>query len=53
LSPASSPPTPKRQELLFTPIDREVLDRLRNTDLDELTPIEALTLLAALKKQIS
>jgi DNA mismatch repair protein MutS len=41
------------QDVLFTPIDREVLDRLRNTDLDQLTPIDALTLLAALKKQIS
>jgi DNA mismatch repair protein MutS len=41
------------QEILFTPIDREVLERLRNTDLDHLTPIDALTLLAALKKQIS
>ena len=41
------------QEILFTPIDREVLDRLRSTDLDQLTPIDALTLLAALKKQIS
>jgi DNA mismatch repair protein MutS len=41
------------QEILFTPIDREVLDRLRSTDLDHLTPIDALTLLAALKKQIT
>jgi DNA mismatch repair protein MutS len=51
--PGFSPPSPKHQEMLFTPIDREVLDRLRATDLDQLTPIEALTLLAALKKQIS
>jgi DNA mismatch repair protein MutS len=41
------------QEVLFTPIDREVLDRLRATDLDQLKPIDALTLLADLKKQIS
>src|SRR5438874_3818288 len=41
------------QEILFTPIDREVLERLRSTNLDQLTPIDALTLLAALKKQIS
>jgi len=41
------------QELLFTPIDREVLERLRSTNLDQLTPLDALTLLAALKKQIS
>src|SRR6201993_350831 len=37
------------QERLFTTIDREVLDRLGSTNLDELTPLEALTLLAALK----
>jgi DNA mismatch repair protein MutS len=43
----------RRQELLFTPIDREVLEKLRSTDLDQLTPLEALTLLATLKKQIS
>jgi len=50
-SPGSAPP--RRQEVLFTAIDREVLDRLRSTDLDQLTPLEALTLLSALKKQIS
>jgi DNA mismatch repair protein MutS len=41
------------QNLLFTPIDREVLERLRATDLDQLKPIDALTLLADLKKQIT
>jgi DNA mismatch repair protein MutS len=50
---ASSVSPPKRQEMLFTPIDREVLEKLRSLDLDQLTPLEALTLLAALKKQIS
>ena len=45
--------TSAAQEVLFTPIDREVLDRLRSTNLDQLTPIDALTLLAALKKQIT
>jgi DNA mismatch repair protein MutS len=43
----------RRQDVLFTPIDREVLDRLRSTNLDQLTPLEALTLLSRLKKQIS
>src|SRR5438309_2998160 len=42
-----------QQQVLFTPIDREVLERLRATDLDQLRPIDALTLLADLKKQIS
>jgi len=52
-SPASSAPAIRRQEMLFTPIDREVLEKLHSVDLDQLTPLEALTLLAALKKQIS
>jgi DNA mismatch repair protein MutS len=41
------------QEMLFTPLDRAVLDKLRDADLDQLKPIDALNLLAALKKQIS
>ena len=41
------------QEPLFTPIDRKVLDELRTADLDNLRPLDALNLLAALKKQIS
>jgi DNA mismatch repair protein MutS len=41
------------QEVLFTPLDREVLDRLREADLDQLAPLDALNLLAQLKKQIS
>jgi len=45
--------SPNGQEVLFTPIDREVLEKLRSLDLDDLKPIDALNLLAALKKQIS
>jgi DNA mismatch repair protein MutS len=45
--------SPNGQEILFTPIDREVLERLRSLNLDDLKPIEALNLLATLKKQIS
>ena len=41
------------QEVLFTPLDREVLDKLRAADLDNLKPLDALNLLADLKKQIS
>ena len=41
------------QQALFTPIDREVLEALRAADLDQLRPIDALNLLAQLKKQIS
>ena len=54
LTPGATGPTLNaEQEVLFTPIDREVLERLRTTDLDQLKPIDALTLLAALKKQIT
>ncbi len=41
------------QEVLFTPLDRAVLDRLRSANLDDLKPLDALNLLAELKKQIS
>jgi DNA mismatch repair protein MutS len=41
------------QEVLFTALDRAVLDKLRDADLDQLKPLEALNLLAELKKQIS
>jgi DNA mismatch repair protein MutS len=41
------------QEMLFTPLDRDVLDKLRTADLDQLKPLDALNLLADLKKQIS
>ena len=41
------------QEVLFTALDRAVLDKLRGADLDQLKPIDALNLLAELKKQIT
>jgi DNA mismatch repair protein MutS len=40
------------QHVLFTALDRAVLDRLRDADLDDLKPLEALNLLSELKKQI-
>jgi DNA mismatch repair protein MutS len=46
---ASSP----RQETMFTAIDREILDALRDADLDNMKPLDALNLLAKLKKQTS
>ena len=42
-----------QQQVLFTPLDREVIEALRSADLDHLRPIDALNLLAELKKQIS
>ena len=41
------------QHMLFTSIDREALAALRSADLDQLRPLDALNLLAELKKQIS
>ncbi len=50
LSPgATSLPT---QLTIFTPLSQPVLDRLREVDLNRLTPLEALNLLAELKKEI-
>jgi len=51
LSPGSAPPAP-RQLTIFTPISQPVLEKLRELDPNRLTPIEALNLLAELKKQV-
>jgi DNA mismatch repair protein MutS len=48
---ASGEPLPE-QQALFTPLDRRVLEALRAADIDNLRPVEALNLLAELKKQI-
>jgi len=48
---ASGEPAPE-QQALFTALDRRVLESLRDADLDNLKPLEALNLLAELKKQI-
>jgi DNA mismatch repair protein MutS len=53
LSPGASNGTAAAQQPMFTPIDREVLEALREADLDNLKPIDALNLLAQLKKQIT
>jgi DNA mismatch repair protein MutS len=47
-----SRPHPAAQLTIFTPLSQPVLDRLRQVDLNTLTPLEALNLLAELKKQI-
>ncbi|MGC2193265.1 MAG: DNA mismatch repair protein MutS [Terriglobales bacterium] len=43
---------PPAQLTIFTPISQPVLEKLRELDLNRLTPLEALNLLAELKKQI-
>jgi DNA mismatch repair protein MutS len=45
-------PAPAAQLTIFTPISQPVLEKLREVDLDRLTPLEALNLLAELKQQI-
>jgi len=45
--------TPRPAQLtIFTPISQPVLEKLREVDLNRLTPLEALNLLAELKKEI-
>jgi len=41
------------QTVMFTALDRAVIDRLKSANLDELKPLDALNLLADLKKQVS
>jgi DNA mismatch repair protein MutS len=41
------------QQTSFTAIDESVLDAIRRAELDALTPLEAMNLLAALQKQLS
>ena len=50
LSPGST--SPATQLTIFTPLTQPVLEKLREVDLNRLTPLEALNLLAELKKQI-
>jgi DNA mismatch repair protein MutS len=50
LSPGAAPPA--TQLTIFTPLSQPVLERLRAVDLNRLTPLEALNLLAELKEQI-
>jgi len=50
LSPGAVPPA--AQLTIFTPISQPVLEKLRELDLNRLTPLEALNLLAELKRQI-
>src|SRR6202521_993920 len=49
---SSSEPERPTQLTIFTPLSQPVLEKLREVDLDRLTPLEALNLLAELKKEI-
>ncbi len=50
LSPGATPPP--TQLTIFTPLSQPVLEKLREVDLNRLTPLEALNLLAELKKEV-
>jgi DNA mismatch repair protein MutS len=53
LTPGSSAePERPTQLTIFTPLSQPVLENLREVDLNRLTPLEALNLLAELKRQI-
>ncbi|HEY4764453.1 MAG TPA: DNA mismatch repair protein MutS [Candidatus Sulfotelmatobacter sp.] len=54
LSPGGLPGTtpPATQLTIFTPLSQPVLEKLREVNLDRLTPLDALNLLAELKKEI-
>jgi DNA mismatch repair protein MutS len=49
---ASTEPERPTQLTIFTPLSQPVLEKLREVDLNRLTPLEALNLLAELKKEI-
>ena len=49
---ASEAPERPTQLTIFTPLSQPVLEKLRGVDLNRLTPLEALNLLAELKKEI-
>jgi DNA mismatch repair protein MutS len=48
----ASPATTQMQMTMFTPLSQRIVDRLAETDVDGLTPREALTLLAELQKEL-
>jgi DNA mismatch repair protein MutS len=52
LSPGASEPEPQMQLTMFTPLSQKIVDRLKEADLNNLTPIEAMNLLNELKKQV-
>jgi DNA mismatch repair protein MutS len=45
-------PRQPAQLTIFTPLSQPVLEKLREVDLNRLTPLEALNLLAELKRQV-
>jgi DNA mismatch repair protein MutS len=48
----ASPVAPQMQMTMFTPLSQRIVDRLAETDVDGLTPREALNLLAELQREL-
>jgi len=46
-------PSAAEQPAIFTPLDQKIIDALHSVDLDTLRPLDALNLLAELKKQVT
>ncbi len=49
---ALHPPAPKLQMTMFTPLSQRIVDRIEAADIDNLTPRDALNLLAELQKEL-
>ncbi len=49
---AVQPSAPKLQMTMFTPLSQRIVDRLEAAEVDALTPLEALNLLAELKREL-
>jgi DNA mismatch repair protein MutS len=52
VSAAAASASAAAQLTIFTPLSQQIVDRLKQIDVDQLTPIEALNLLNELKKQV-
>lgn len=52
LTPGSGDSEPQMQLTMFTPLSQKIVDRLKEADLNNLTPLDALNLLNELKKQV-
>ncbi|MBZ5523635.1 MAG: DNA mismatch repair protein MutS [Acidobacteriia bacterium] len=52
LAPSARNDAQQMQLTMFTPLSQKIVDRLREADLNSLTPLDALNLLNELKKQI-
>jgi DNA mismatch repair protein MutS len=49
---AAATPAPQMQMTIFTPLSQRIVDRLQSTDVNALTPIQALNLLEELRREI-